>query len=317
MAYNVVPLSTSTLLSVAEPSGQTCAVAAPLSVITVTNTGNINAAFNISGGDSFQVVSGAITGYSGANGASPTTVTATSLPSGLTAAEFVIITGTSNYDGVHAITSVIGGGTPTGFVIPVAFNNTETSGGTWKHKLDPGSPNSGWDLSNPATEILGATVNKYGHSYTATGGIGSVEFCDFAGTQSTPTSGTAAFADGTVSDGKVLVTSSAPATHGLSSGDLVTLTGSSNYNGNFHITVLTASTFEINTPFVGADSGSWSNDKILTDGTLTSGNSLLASRVVAGSPVKVFLQLSMPMDTTHGTAPQTMPVQIQVTTAGP
>ena len=65
-----------------------------------------------------------------------------------------------------------------------------------------------------------------------------------------------AFADG--GGGQVTVTSAA---HGLILGDLVTITGTTSYNGSFTVAAITANTFEITDTWLADDAtGSWTAD---------------------------------------------------------
>ena len=307
VGYGTVELSTSSTLSFAELTGQDCAT--PTAVFNAQNTGNLNAEFNISGGDSFQTVTGAISAFSGSTGSKPTLVTAAILAAAsLTPGDSVFITGTTNYNGEHTIA----GPTGTTFFIPVALAGTET--GTWFHGLDSGSIGTGWDLDTRAN-VLGTTVNLYSHSYTSFGG-GDANACEVAGTESTSTSGSVAVTEGPSGDGIVVVTTGG--VHGLVTGDVVVISGTTDYNGSFTIEVTSTTEFLIADTYVSDQSGgTFIHEIVLTDGELSTSQSPLASLVTLGSSVNVFLELTMPVDTTQGSAVQTMPVRVQVALAGP
>lgn len=72
--------------------------------------------------------------------------------------------------------------------------------------------------------------------------------------------------DGTV-EGTTLVTD---AGHGLSTGDVITISGTTNYNGTFEITRVSSSTFWIRAPFVTDDAtGTWVEARFNQEGTAT------------------------------------------------
>lgn len=84
------------------------------------------------------------------------------------------------------------------------------------------------------------------------------------------TAGITIYADysGTVA-GTVLVTSAA---HGLATGDVITIRGSTNYNGAFEVTVVSASTFYITDTWAGDDGASdWDQGTSLTVGVGAAG----------------------------------------------
>lgn len=71
----------------------------------------------------------------------------------------------------------------------------------------------------------------------------------------------ASVAEGTPADGKVTVTDVA---HGLTTGDLITIVGSTDYDGKYAITWLSADTFEITATWVATNTGTWIEGDYLT-----------------------------------------------------
>jgi hypothetical protein len=71
----------------------------------------------------------------------------------------------------------------------------------------------------------------------------------------------ASVAEGTGGDGKVTVTDVA---HGLVNGDYITISGSTNYNGQYLVTKLTDDTFEITAAWVATNTGTWNMGDYLT-----------------------------------------------------
>lgn len=71
----------------------------------------------------------------------------------------------------------------------------------------------------------------------------------------------ASVAEGTASDGKVTVTDAA---HGLLTGDIITIVNSTDYDGQFIVTKLTADTFEIAETWVQSRTGTWNEGDYLT-----------------------------------------------------
>ena len=85
------------------------------------------------------------------------------------------------------------------------------------------------------TGMAGGTLSGFTHGASLDGVIASV-------------------AEGTPADGKVTVTDVA---HGLNTGEIVTIHGTTDYNGAFVVTRLTADTFEITDTWVSNQAGFW------------------------------------------------------------
>ena len=321
VGYGVVNLS-SDVLSFAEPSGQECDLAAPFEAFTATNTGSIDAEFNIRGNDSFQLEGSLISVFQSFGTGSQTRVIPVSQGTNLANGDFVRIQGSTNYNGFFVITDVASN---VSFVIDRAFNSGEVSGlvSTWSHGLASGSAGTGWDLVGSGTAVENSSGDEYAHQYTTHGGNVSADptACDFAGADPAKSSGGInAFANGGAS--LTLVTTDAP--HGLVGGDTVTiLTGPPAYVGTFIVDspVPTTSDFRIPVAFTVTGTGTWEQpDDVLTDGHLSTSLSLLADSVpISGvdSAVDVFLQVVMPVSDTQGLNEQIMPVVVQASAAGP
>ena len=303
VSYGTVNLSTSSTLSTGEPASQFCI--STTAVLTVTNSGNINANFNISGGNSFQDLgSGAISSIDG-DGSTVTVVTSSS--QGLTGDDvgsFVIIEGAGVFNGTFTINSVTPDitftyGDDTNPVSPVTT-------GTWEVVGLSGADNSGRDLALP-TVVSGSSINQYAHMYTTHGGDNATDptACDFLGEDLAIATGTITSfldgdlpANGEVANSTVVVSSSA---HGLVEGDEVTISGSNigSYNNVFLISIIgvanLANEFRISQAFVTDETGGSPGwvlpDDVSTDGGLTTNQSGLATGVAGGDTFDVKIKV--------------------------
>jgi hypothetical protein len=235
----------------AGPSVTTLASPAPLTGLASGNTVTIQgtpAAYNstrpagnvISRDGTFQIAANPLTGKT-------TLGSSASLPLNLTAAKRVAISGSAvpAYNGNHAISGVVS--VSGGFV--AVYDNSGVLPGTIV--VVASAPTGLHD--NQLVSFSGSTGYDGFHTVVA----GSV--VDVDGSFSSASDGGA---------GKVTI-HVVGSTTGLVDGQLVTIAGSTNYNGTYAITNVTANTFKI-TPlggFVGTDTGNWSTYTFVVDGT--------------------------------------------------
>ena len=91
---------------------------------------------------------------------------------------------------------------------------------------------------------------------------------------------TGTIASSASSDGGTTVTFTDVA-HGLLTGEYVTVTGTTDYNGNFLVTKLTDDTFKITDTFVSDQTGQWQRGANLKANTSSAGTYLLAWSITA------------------------------------
>ena len=176
-------------------------------------------------------------------GGGNTTITSSS--HGLSNSARVTISATSSYNGIYTIAAV----TTNTFQIVQAFATNEATG-TWKADTTITSASHG--LSNGNSVVISGTTNYNGTftiSGVATNAFNIVkEFTTNDATGSwelspNPSSGTT-----TVTD----------ASHGLTNGNQISISGTTNYNGIFTISGVTTNTFVIADTFVTDDAtGTW------------------------------------------------------------
>lgn len=158
--YSLVEFSTSTTLSRAEPTSQSCSGSSG-PAFTAKNTGTLTADFLIKGGPSAGVISTGTISGSYADGGSGLKTTVTSTAHGLTTGNIVFISGTANYNGVFSVTVL----TNDTFDITATFvAGTAEANAAWVQIGSPGSGGSGWDLVIPSA--VKTTDDAYGHQFT-------------------------------------------------------------------------------------------------------------------------------------------------------
>lgn len=224
-----------------------------------TSTGSITALAAMTGSISaYAKPTGSITAYAEATA---TTTTITSAAHGLLDTESITITSTTNYDGTYAVSGV----TTNTFIITCVFTSDEATG-TWASNDKVTCTDAAHGMVD-GDEITISTTTNYDGTYT----IEDVATNTFV----IDTAYVADDATGTwVATGKTTVTS---ASHGMSNGNEVTITGTTSYNDTYTLTNVATNTFVIAEAFVADDAtGTWTGET-LTEETQTALN---ASRLL-------------------------------------
>lgn len=163
-------------------------------------------------------------------------------------------------------------------VVPIESNHTPAAGNTY---ATPGytectaydeSVRPVWTEAGVTAKTITNSASKASFTFNSTKTIYAAALVG-GGTDST--GAITAFADysGTVA-GTVKVTSAA---HGLSNSDVVTISGSTNYNGTFAITVVDVDNFHITDTWVSDDAaGAWGFDASAQKGDTANGAKLIS-----------------------------------------
>lgn len=190
---------------------------------------------------------GTITAFEDYGGTVPGTIKATCTAHGLDDGDQVVISGSTSYNGTYTITLIDANSfyftdTYVGKDITAFEDYSGTVPGTVKATC------TGHGLSTSDDIIISGTEN-YDGTYTIT----KINNDSFYFTATYMGGSITAFADG--GSGKVTVTS---AGHGLSNGDSITISGTTNYNGTFTVSSVATDTFKITDTWVSDDAtGVW------------------------------------------------------------